>query len=59
MKNVHSTQLFFFYFIIFVIIIISQLLCVPSWKSAFNGVSLDQKFSEIVAREQMAASSNI
>lgn len=43
MKNVHSTQLFFFYFIIIVviIIIISQLLRVPSLKSAFNGVSLD------------------
>lgn len=54
MKNVYSA-FFFFFIIIFVIIIISQLLCVPSWKVRLVWI----RISEFVAREQMAASTNI
>lgn len=56
MKNVYSA--FFFFFIILFVIIISQLLCVPSWKVPLM-VLVWIRISEIVACEQMAASSNI
>lgn len=57
MKNVYSA-FFFFFIIIFVIIIISQLLCVPSWKVPLM-VLVWIRISKFVAREQMAAPTNI